>query len=271
MRTDLAYVNPHAPPREQTTTMSRTAIVGSCITRDLWPIRGDGQADLLYISRTSLAGLFTPAVPGFRPLETPPPPLGPYPHRAMVADLQATALERLVAFRPTHLILDLIDERFDLLAIGDSRVLASWELETSGYLAQPAFEGVRRIARLSAECDGLWRAGAEALVALVRATPLRDAALILHSARWADPAPAGFEILPGRRADPAAHNALLARYEAALLALAPEMRQVAAPEQRIADPAHVWGLSPFHYVGGYYAEIARRLAGLGVEIRGRTD
>lgn len=248
--------------------MSRTAIVGSCITRDLWPIRGDAQVDLLYVSRTSLATLFTPALPDFRPLETPPPPLGPYQHRAMVADVASTALRQLVAFRPTHLILDLIDERFDLLAAGDSLVCDSWELRESGYLAQPAFAGARGIARLSDACEALWLTGARDFMDFVRGTPLRAARLILHSARWAEPAPDGFQILPGRDGDTAAHNALLARYEAALLGLNPEMAIVAAPALRQADPGHMWGLSPFHYTAPYYAEIRRQLASLGVSVEG---
>ena len=37
--------------------MARVAIIGSCITRDLWPILGEAPADLLYISRTSLPSL----------------------------------------------------------------------------------------------------------------------------------------------------------------------------------------------------------------------
>ncbi len=244
--------------------MSRTAIVGSCISRDLWPIRGDGHADLLYVSRTSLAALFTPALPGFRPLETPPAPLGPYQHRAMVEDVRSSALARLVAFRPTHLIMDFIDERFDLLAVGDSLVSDSWELRKSGYPDQPAFGGARSLPRLSAATEDLWLRGLTDFLAFVRGTSLRDARLILHSARWAEPTPADFEILPGRGGDPTAHNALLARYEAALLASAPETSLVAAPALRIADPAHTWGESPFHYVPAYYAEIARQLGALGV-------
>ena len=46
--------------------MSKVAIIGSCITRDLWPIRGDGNENLVYISRTSLPSLFSQRVPGFR-------------------------------------------------------------------------------------------------------------------------------------------------------------------------------------------------------------
>src|SRR6266481_212201 len=120
--------------------MSRIAIVGSCITRDLWRFRGgtspSGPADLLYISRTSLPSLFATPVKGFRAAVRPPGGLRPQPHRALVADLSKTALARLVAFRPTHLIFDFIDERFDLLSVDGTLVTDSWELDASGYRRQ---------------------------------------------------------------------------------------------------------------------------------------
>ena len=92
--------------------MSRVAIVGSCISRDLWRFQGASVTDLLYISRTSLPSLFAAPVADFRPAAKPPHGLKPQPHRALVADLTKTALASLVAFRPTHLIFDFIDERF---------------------------------------------------------------------------------------------------------------------------------------------------------------
>lgn len=252
--------------------MARIAIVGSCITRDLWPVRGDAEG-LLYISRTSLPSLFAEPVKGFRPADPRPRRLGPYQHRALVADLQKTALGALVAFRPTHLIFDFIDERFDLISTGGALATHSWELEASGYLKGKGFQRRRPIPRLSAACERLWREGAAQMAAFVRATPLKAAALILHSARWADrvgedarPLPAP-EILPGRAADAAAHNRLLADYEAAFTALMPPMIQVAAPEHRIADEGHRWGLSPFHYVPAYYAAILDQLEALGVPRR----
>jgi hypothetical protein len=262
--------------------MSRVAIVGSCISRDLWRFRGESAAEpapetaseLLYVSRTSLPSLFATPLPGLRPAARPPGGLRPQPHRALLADLRKTALASLVAFRPTHLILDFIDERFDLLSVAGSLVTDSWELEASGYRRQPAFRGARPIPRLSPACDRLWLDAAGEFAAFVRATPLSRARLILHSARWAERrrTPAGrvarigeVEILPGRRADVAAHNALLARYEAAFVELMPPMDRLAAPDLRLADEAHLWGLSPFHYAPEYYAEIRRQLRPLGVE------
>ena len=262
--------------------MSRVAIVGSCISRDLWRFRGqlvsktapDPGFPMLYVSRTSLPSLFATPLAGFRPAAKPPGGLRPQPHRALVADLSKTALAELVAFRPTHLIFDFIDERFDLLSVGASLVTDSWELEASGYRRQAAFRGARTVPRLSAACERLWLDAAAELAALVRATPLAEAKLILHSARWADrrrtragrdARVAGVEILPGRPADIGRHNALLARYEAAFTALMPPMARVEAPGERRADDEHLWGLSPFHYVPAYYDEIWRQLADLGLQ------
>ena len=111
------------------------------------------------------------------------------------------------------------------------------------------------------------------MAALVRATPLAHARLILHSARWAErkrePGGSetpltGAEIMPGRSADLGRHNALLTRYEAAFTALLPPLARIEAPAERVADAAHRWGLSPFHSAPEYYAEIWRQLDTLGV-------
>jgi hypothetical protein len=257
--------------------MSRVAIVGSCITRDLWRFRGGADlgapVNLLYVSRTSLPSLFATPLAGFRPRARPPEGLKPQPHRALVADLAKTALAELVAFRPTHLIFDFIDERFDLLSVGGTLITDSWELEASGYRQQAALRAARAIPRLSAACDRLWLQAAGELAAFVRATPLAEATLVLHAARWADRrrssagvAPIGnVEILPGRTADIRRHNDLLARYEAAFTEVMPAMARVEAPSARLADDAHQWGLSPFHYVPDYYVEIWRQLEALGVK------
>jgi len=191
----------------------------------------------------------------------------------MVADLLKTALAELVAFRPTHLIFDFIDERFDLLSAAGTLVTDSWELEVSGYRKQAPFRNAQTIPRLSAACERLWLDAAAEFAAFVRATPLSQAKLILHSARWAErmrtakgreTAIGAVEILPGRPVDIAAHNQLLARYEAAFTALMPPMCLVETPSQRLADEAHLWGLSPFHYTADYYTEIWRQLIPLGV-------
>ncbi|MBS0334285.1 MAG: hypothetical protein JSS35_16070 [Proteobacteria bacterium] len=173
------------------------------------------------------------------------------------------------------MIFDFIDERFDLLSVGGTLVLDSWELEVSGYRRQAAFRDARAAPRLSAACERLWLEAAAQMAALVRATPLAEARLILHAAQWAErrrtvsgriAALSGAEVLPGRAADIAAHNAMLARYEAAFTALMPPMTRIAAPAHRLADDGHLWGPSPFHYVPAYYEQVRRQLAALGAPL-----
>ncbi|MBL8554816.1 MAG: hypothetical protein JNL41_11105 [Phenylobacterium sp.] len=253
--------------------MSRIAIVGSCITRDLWPIRGGGSEHLLYVSRTSFPSLFSVPVKGFSPARRPPGDLHNHEHAALVADLTKTALARLLAFRPTHIIFDFIDDRFDLLAVGDSLVSRSGEIIRSGYLTRRAFRRHHTVRRLSDACTRLWMDSAAEFAAFVASSPLSRARLILHSARWAthhrdaDGAAQpilGPEILGGDPADIWSYNDLLVRQEAHFQTVMPPLERVDAGELRLADAGHRWGLSPFHYVPEYYDEVRRQLAALGL-------
>jgi len=254
--------------------LSRIAIVGSCITRDLWPLAGEAPENLLYISRTSLPSLFSPPVEGLRLRAAPPAGLRPGQHRALVADLTKTALPALVAHRPTHIVFDFIDERFDLLRADRGFVAHSWELEASGYLGAPRLRRARPVPRLSQACGRLWADAVRELADFILATPLRKAKLILHEAQWADryvdargrrrELPEETEIWGGRPARRSEHNAMLQDYQARFVATVPGVHVVSAPELRVADEGHRWGLSPFHYTSGYYQTILAQLSALGV-------
>jgi len=252
--------------------MARIAVIGSCITRDLWPLRDQAPADLLYVSRTSLPSLLSDPVTGF---EARGAEHTRYQRMAVQADLAKSGLARVIAHRPTHLIFDFIDERFDLLALpGGGIIPHSWELESGGWLEAPVFAGRRQIPRLSNACDRLWRNALDQMALLLKASILSQAEIILHSARWADRQrdKDGAEmalqgephIWAGRPTSLTAHNLLLARYEQAFMAAVPQARIIAAaPQNRLADPGHRWGLSPFHYASAYYEDIRRALAALG--------
>lgn len=255
--------------------MPRVAIIGSCITRDVWPIVGEASPeDLLYISRTSLPSLFAAPVRGLDLSEDLPPELAAFPHRSMVADLHKSALTTLIAHRPTHVIFDFIDERLDLLAVQDTIATHSWELDVSGYLRQPALAGARSIPRTSPASDIIWRQGLDQMAAFLRMTPLAEAKLILHEAQWAseylDKAGArrafeGVELFTGKPAAIADYNAVLDRHQTAFAATVPQATRICAPARlQLADARHRWGVSPFHYVEDYYREIWRQLQTLGV-------
>lgn len=254
--------------------MSRIAVIGSCITRDLWPILGDGTSSLLYISRTSLASLFSDPVTSLTLGEEPPPSLKRHQHNSVIADLTKTALRDLIEYEPSHIILDFIDERFDLLSADGAVVSHSWELEVSGYRGQAGLSLARSVARQSSACDLLWTNGLCELASLLEATPLRESKIILHAAQWASDYidtdgtrqsfPSELELMVGLQATSTDHNRLLDRYQASFMRQFPRADIVAAPEFRLADAAHRWGLSPFHYVDDYYSDIWGQLTALGV-------
>ena len=150
---------------------------------------------------------------------------------------------------------------------------ASWELETSGWDALLPMEALRRLDALGDADVTLWRRGLDALATLFApGGALSGARVVLHEAAWADAMRTSsgrlealdpdLEITPGRRASRVAHNARLARMHAATRATLPGLEVVKALDSLIvSDPDHIWGLSPFHYIPDYYAEVWRQLGG----------
>lgn len=256
--------------------MAKVAIIGSCITRDIWPILEEPTPELLYLSRTSLPSLVAPPVVGLEPIaDQPEGGISRSQRNSVLADLQKTAMETLVAYQPTHIILDFIDERYDLLQAGEALITHSWDLQESGYLAQPWAAGARRISRTSDEARALWRAAAPAFVEALRTRGLLQAKIILHEAEWArsyldkegrpQELPDALQVWEGLPASLSEHNALLADTQAHIDALIHGLVRVKADRKYlVADENHRWGLSPFHYIPDYYRDVLRQLKALGV-------
>ncbi len=255
--------------------MSRTAIIGSCITRDIWRECDIPLDDVLYVSRTSLPSLVSTPVAGPVMPADPPEGLGRHSLRMVAADLEKTALAALAEHRPTHLVFDFIDERFDLLEQDGAILTHSWELDRLGLIGGPGLESPRVIPRLSDEADRLWQGALARIAALLNTPPLAGTAVILHHAQWARDYRDGqggqgsfsddLHIWEDHPASLPAHNALLRRYRDLFVEAIPRARVVqAADDAQRADEGHVWGLSPFHYVTDYYPDVWRQLRGLGI-------
>lgn len=251
--------------------MSRVAIIGSCITRDVWRECDLPVDDLLFISRASLPSLTSAPLPVAPALPADPPPIdgiGRHSIRQVEADLRKTALTALADHRPTHIIFDFIDERFDLLEQDGVIVTKSWELDCLELVGKPGLEAPRVIARLSDEADRLWQAAVPRMAAALNGPALAGAQVIVHHAQWARTyrTKAGgtgtFDLGP---VDWEGHNALLRRYRDLMLRAVPRAQVVEAQYgAQIGDEGHVWGLSPFHYVPAFYADVWRQLQALGV-------
>lgn len=257
--------------------MSRTAIIGSCITRDIWREGAIDFTGVLYVARSSLASLTSAPILGVAVPDAPPEGvagLGRNSLRRVAADLTKTALAEVIEQRPTHLIFDFVDERLDLLEQGGAVATLSWEIDRLGLIGGPGLESPTVVGRLSPRADWLWREGLARLADLLNTGALAGAAVILHHAQWARTY-IGADGAPGRFADTVpmwpgelpltAHNALLRRYRDLFLQAVPRARVVQASNRlTVANARHAWGLSPFHYGRGYYADVWRQLQRLGV-------
>ena len=245
--------------------MNGIAIIGSCVTRDVWHILNMPTDNVRTFSRTSLASLMSPPPSNF----SLPDSMGALERdsflaRCVRADVEKTALWTLESLQPKVLIFDFVDERFDLLRTGDAVVSDSFEFRRSGLRALVPFINGRQISRLSAEADELWHAALAMLRTRIESGPLASAKLVLHVAFWAQfyrqddglkrfPDQIRFHPVPRAPESVAAHNAMLKRYHKSFVKAFPNAIVVAPPEEhRVGDAAHAWGLSPYHYIADYY-------------------
>jgi hypothetical protein len=253
----------------------RVAIIGSCVTRDIWEtaaVRPEQKKHLHLLARTSLASLFSEPVRDVTFPEQLPSGLSPWEVRMVAHDLQKSGLAELVTFRPSHLILDLIDERFDLLRCGDAVATRSWDLHLLG-LDASHLANARLVRRSSAEAARLWRRGLARLKRFVDAQ-LPGVHLIIHDARCATeyldadgvrrPFAATWEFWPGVPGRIEEMNDIFCGYIADVRGAFPAATYLlASADVALATVKHRWGLAPFHYVDDYYAGMWRDLEALG--------
>lgn len=251
--------------------MSRPAIIGSCITRDIWRECDIALDEVLYISRTSLPSLTSRPLVDPPTLPADPPPIegmGRHSLRQVEADLNKTALAALVDHRPTHVLFDFIDERFDLLEQYGALVSKTWEFDNLELVGKPGLASPRQLPRLGEEVEALWREALAKIAKMLHSPPLADAVVILHHAQWAGAyrgKAGGLATFEGGEELWTAQNALLRHYRDLFVQAVPRARVVQASDRhQQADEGHVWGLSPFHYVTDYYPDVWRQLQGLGV-------
>jgi hypothetical protein len=235
------------------------AIFGSCVSRDPFSfLQVTGWPIAPYIARQSFTGIADPPL-AFDPMWY--KKLKAFEARCIASDLSKTALRILAARKPAVLIVDFIDERFDLLRIGDTRVSDTRHMRQPGF-RQRYENRWSSIPRLSDETTELWKKGAELF--------LKDAVeivgeenLIVHEATWApalrmpdgtlEPFDEPYRSLIPR------HNALLERYFAHMHTLVPKAKTIRVAQQNVlADPEHRWSREPFHYVHEYYADFMER-------------
>jgi hypothetical protein len=187
-----------------------------------------------------------------------------FAHRAIEPDFKKTFFADLEAMRCDILVVDFVDERWDLLRIGDSFVTLSADLMNSA-VERLFRRGFRRVARHDPEIQMLWRDACARFAATIRER-LPNVRIVLHRVSGADRYHDGRKV---RALAPFADGIPLGQIRAVVedcyscfRSHGRDLYELDLPPTYLADPCHRWGISPFHYEERYYRDAAAKLSSL---------
>lgn len=242
--------------------MERLSIFGSCVSRDVFRLYPSQDIELKsYIARQSVCSAVSNPMQNVIKIEDIKNP-SPFQQRIVYYDLSKKTFDVLGHDGSTWLIVDLIDERFPLLSVGETIITESEEFVKSGGLP-----GAFRILR---KFDGAnWFVAAHCIredihLFCQRLLKIYDSKhIILHKAYATDKyrSKEG-KILPYSSnvliAGENLNNLLRYMYEIFEKYL-PGVKVVDCHDQYIGDARHLWGLSNVHYEDEYYENIMREI------------
>jgi hypothetical protein len=236
-------------------------IFGSCVSRDLFEDPALRPALVQYTARSSVISVVGEPVP----LE---PELvrldSAFQRRCVVEDFAKSFFADLERNAPDWLVVDLIDERFEVLWTGGSCVTRSSAFVSAGL--DDAVDGERDpTRRLTPEADELLGAALAAFADRVTAVVPAER-VIVHRAGWLTRYRDGEAVSdfdPERARFAERHNEALDRAYDALEARLGSARSIALDRGRFAaDARHRWNLEPFHYEPAYNAAAIEQLRSL---------
>jgi hypothetical protein len=238
----------------------RLGIFGSCVTRDLFEDPALRPGLVRYASRSSLISAVAAPVAldaGRVRLDS------PFQRRCVIEDFGKSFLAELEHDRLDWLVVDLIDERFDVLRTPDSYVTCSSAYSSAGLADE---DGFARVRRLTGEAAVLVEQAAAAFAERVTAV-LPAERVIVHRARWMTRYRDGERVhdFPADRADFAGHHNAALDHAYDLLERhlgTPATIALEDGDRHVADAGHRWGLEPYHYDAAYNATALDRLRAL---------
>jgi uncharacterized protein DUF6270 len=215
----------------------RIFVLGSGVSRDLIESAPDRFRTVAHVARTSLASVGMQPVDD-RQVREKVVGLGDLnQRRILLNDLDKTTLVEIDAVPHDVLLLDLIDERFNLAVSGSTFFSLSNEIENAGVSA----EGRNVVTPDSEAFGALWMLGLDRLL-----SSADRSAVVLNRVFWAERFPDGSD---------AASLGWIRRNNAVLRRLYEtidrhwKLKQIQYPhELLVADPGHRWGSAPYHFV-----------------------
>jgi hypothetical protein len=235
-------------------------IHGSCVTRDMFAILGIEEKISHYQARSSLCTK------------------GPernFFDLSWVESLSSAFQRRMVKWDLTRpilpynefdfLIIDLIDERFDVLFQGDELITNSKQFKDAG--GHKAMDVKVAFSANSDERFDAFRRGCEYLATEANQNEMP---IIFHDARWASEFldTNGVRIPFQNQGAVIGTNRRLDRMSSIVTeVLKPHIILKPKPELLIGDSNHRWGAASFHYIPEYYRDIWRKLGDAVAKLR----
>jgi len=237
----------------------KIAILGSCISRDPFSFFPDDRIEIVqFVARTSPISLVSPprldvtieAIAELNNFET----------RCIHDDFTKTSLA-ILDKDFDYLILDFIEDRFDIAQIGDTYIVCSPNVLKSGVLNQ--FSHHRIIPRSDPEVAFLWAKSWLKLLERIREKGIENK-LILNCGVYCRTylTPEGetkfFDSNYTRFAE--TNQILINSYHGLVRASLNGVKTINVDSRwRFAASDHKWGLQPFHYIDGYYRDLMDKL------------
>lgn|GEM_PF-1700511 len=245
---------------------SRIFVYGSCVSRDIMNLPSTKLSLVAYSARSSLGSAFhSSPIPShdinLQRIKS------KFQRRMVKADIEKRIKNDVLRDQYDILLVDFIDERFDLLQHRDGGVCTrSRELISSGIDVQSLF--VKTISSGSDQHFDLWCQGWESFLSTLKSIG-QERKILVNKVWWSDRTSDGETGVGSYTTDKITRaNEYLDRlYSHAADTL--KAKQIMAFERKVfvADVGHTWGLSPFHYTADYYRDALSKIERFSNDLR----
>lgn len=228
-------------------------ILGSCVSRD--PFETDHKQDfeiVSYYARTSLASLSAPPHIDTKIVNN---ITSKFQRRMVLADMEKTVLKDVLNKNYDILLIDLIDERFDLSIYKKSIHTISSEYKKGLYSPN----NYKIVGRYSENKTAYWKEGFDKLIAILKSNNTLDK-LVINKVYWTETSNSEvtFEQYSYQQIEES-NNYLNIMYEY-IKNHYPEIKFIEhSDNELIADVEHKWGHAPFHYVNAFSEKQIKQL------------
>lgn len=235
--------------------MIDVCILGSCVSRDIFRFGDSKKYSITYFARTSLISLVSDPIS----IDDNKVKLdSEFQKRMVLQDLQKYFFDHLATTEIDYLLLDFIDERFDLFKIMNSYITRSNELVNSG-LIDSFTDGFEHIWRQQETTHLLWEQSCLTFISKLNQL-VPEIKIILHETYWSDRYwdKQEFKYFPDKmQPGIKSMNDMLRRYYSFFKQNFSNIDVVS--DSGFGDSDHVWGLSPYHFHTGYYESLYRQI------------